>query len=254
MGNVTPGQALALPAREWNTSVEVNDLYRRGLLARPASVPSAEFDSNHLEVRNDTGGDLARWAIVGLGDPLFSPADNLAEFFRAVVVSGETPTLADHLGKWALLLEPIPAGKIGRAVAAGMWPTLLRVDSAHHDRADIADGETDLASNYYGSAEILWKEDGTGPLRAVIRLSGWAAPRIKAVAQVQIAPGASGQVEVWRAGAATGDFLDAWLDWETSGTPIDANTELEIAFHRDKPRWWISNADCRGTTTPGAYA
>lgn len=254
MTGVTPGQALAIPAREWNTSLELNDLYRRGGLLRPSNAPGSGLDSNHLLVRNNTGSDLSRWAIVGLGAPRFLPTDNLAEFFRQVVVSGETPTLAAHLGRWALLIEPIPAGKLGLAVAAGVWPTLLRVDSVHHDRADIASGETDLASNYYGAAEILWKEDGTGPKRAVVRISGWDTGVLKAVSTTTIEPGGSGPVTVWRNNQPTTDQVTAWLNWETADSPIEAATELEVRFQRDERKWWIRGVACAASYVPGSHA
>ena len=251
MTKVTPGQPVSISALEHNTTLDVNDAWRSGRLQPRRGESSGSTGHDGLLVKNDTGSDRDRFGALGVGTPTFLPTDNLNEYLKRVVLSGQLPTLS-HLGRFAVLLEPLAAGKVGRAAYGGTLPMTLQVDSIHHDRADIANGSAVLTSNYYGAAEILWQEPGTGLVRATVRISGWAAPPVKAVATETIEPGEAGTVRVWRGGVDTGDEVQAWLNWMTGGVEIGADTELEIEFKRDELKWWIRGAACQPSYLPGS--
>ena len=85
-------------------------------------------------VRNHSGGDLNRLALVGV-----TPAEKARE------------------GKFVVLAEPIASGKIGRAYAVGVCPAKIDVPDENHEYpfAETADGVTDnLKATHYGSAVI----------------------------------------------------------------------------------------------------
>ena len=72
-----------------------------------------------------------------------------------------------------ILLEPLPAGRIGWALAAGVCPAMVDMMSATDRFADVTDGQSGyLTSGAEGSARILWAETGTGQRRAMILLGG----------------------------------------------------------------------------------
>ena len=48
-------------------------------------------DADVVLVRNDSGADVGRFGILGIGGPIITPEDNLDEFKRMVAVSGVTP-------------------------------------------------------------------------------------------------------------------------------------------------------------------
>jgi hypothetical protein len=149
--------------------------------------PRQSRNAGVVTVRNDTGADLDRYAVVGLGDPIIDNSENLAEFQGRVTFQGETPDIDLHVGKFAVLIEPLPDGKIGLAIAAGVCQVLLTVSAADDRYADIEDAETGhLTSGGSGSAQILWKETGTGSGKwAIVRLGTPAAESNIAWAKVQ---------------------------------------------------------------------
>lgn len=129
-------------------------------------------------VRNDSGDAVAAYGVLGIDGILIDPADNAAEFAARIMIGGITPAAGTHEGKFVITVEPIADGAIGRAVLAGACIAKVNVADAAHTHADIDDGSTAaLASAGSGTAEILYKEAGTGVVWAVVRLrSGPAGP------------------------------------------------------------------------------
>jgi hypothetical protein len=129
-------------------------------------------------VRNDTEAPQSQFAVLGISAPVVTPADNELEFKGRVALSCVVPT-GDHSGRFVVLYEPIPAGEMGRAYAAGVCPVRVTVTSADADkrRADVSTGQTaTLSLSDSGSAAILWREDAWGnEAWAVVRL-GNAVP------------------------------------------------------------------------------
>ena len=80
-----------------------------------------------------------------------------------------------------ILLEPLPAGKIGWALAAGVVPVTVNMVTAGDKFADVTDGQAGyLTSGAEGAARILWADTGTGQRRAMVLL-GAAGGAIVAV-------------------------------------------------------------------------
>jgi hypothetical protein len=129
--------------------------------------------SGIVKVKNASGADRGRFAVLGLTEPIILPADNPAEFKRQVTFEGVVPAKNVHKGKFAVLLEPVADGKIGLAVVAGVVPVRLQVDPAKlYDCAEIIDGNTLALVNLpHGSARVLWVEaTGSTERWAVVRL------------------------------------------------------------------------------------
>jgi len=66
-----------------------------------------------MRVRDDAGGDLRRLAVPGMDAPVIDPADNEDEIKNHVALARITPTASDHIGKFAVTLEPITASDWG---------------------------------------------------------------------------------------------------------------------------------------------
>ncbi|MCS6977253.1 MAG: hypothetical protein NZM31_09645, partial [Gemmatales bacterium] len=135
--------------------------------------------SGIVKVKNASGADQGRFAILGLTEPIVVPPDNLDEFKRQVTFEGIIPNRKFHPGKFAVLLEPIAAGKIGLAVVAGVVPARLQVDPDQlYDGADIIAGDTQKLQNLpHGSARVLWVQepDPSDPTTQYLR---WAVIRL----------------------------------------------------------------------------
>ena len=128
-------------------------------------------------VKNGSGADRQRFDVLGIDSPVITPTDNEDAFKNKVVLSGTTPSESDHLGRLAILLEPLANGKVGMACVAGVCAVHVDVQHEDHQFADIKDGDaSSLQSRENGAATILWKETGTGLKWAVVHLAGAVPP------------------------------------------------------------------------------
>jgi len=168
------GQPVRVPAQTWNAFLDAARAHRDrqedvGREARPLG------NSGIVLVKNATGADVGRFGVLGIDDVLITPGDNEAEFLSRTALTGVTPT-ADHRGRFVVLLEPLRAGALGRAVVTGPAPVQVNVNHEDHGWADVKDGDaTQLESAHTGAARILWKESGTGTKWAVVLLAQTAA-------------------------------------------------------------------------------
>jgi hypothetical protein len=150
-----------LKARLWNQFVESSDPSR---LSTAGGIPGGILPNGVLLVRNDSGSDRDRFEVLGLGDPLYDTTDNEDEFKNNASFEGETPT-ADYVNKWAILQEPLPNGKIGRAMAIGASRVMLDINATGDSYAKLKASAYELDSTADASAAeavIIWKESGTG--------------------------------------------------------------------------------------------
>lgn len=166
---VIAGSPLQISARAWSVLMEMAQWY---LSARSsgAGLGGVNQSAGIVSVRNDTGGDLDRFSVVGVSEPIIGSTDHLQRFKNRVTLVGEEPGDPEHWGRIAVLQEPVADGKIGRAVVSGI--TVVKVSSydGNHGFADIDDGQTGhLKSCCLGSARIIWKQSGVSA-----RTPGWA--------------------------------------------------------------------------------
>lgn len=119
-------------------------------------------------IRNDSGSARDRFDVLGLDGVVFEPATALDQFKTDPVFKGVTPT-TDHEGKFAILLEPLPADAFGLAMLAGVCCLEINVNDADDEYAEVSEETHYLLSSGSGSAEILWKESGTGFKWAQVR-------------------------------------------------------------------------------------
>ncbi|MEX2388771.1 MAG: hypothetical protein WD534_12910 [Phycisphaeraceae bacterium] len=197
---VQTGQPLKIPAQAYNAFIDTARAHAQREQDRQRLIRGHHPSADVVLVRNDSGDDRDRFAVLGLDEPIVAPEDNLDQFKSRVAFIGVEPT-EDHRGRFALLLEPLKAGRIGHALLSGVGVARIEVADEQHGFADIAredDPEADLyvlhstsgGSGHGGEAQILWKEDGTGLKWAVLRLGASATAslpaRITAVAHVAI--------------------------------------------------------------------
>jgi len=169
---VQPGQRLEVTAEAFNAFLDAARAVREH---KVFGTEALQFfrQSGIAKVKNVSGSDQARFAVLGLSEPIILPGANETEFKRQVTFEGVVPSKSDHRGKFAVLLEPIADGKIGLAVVAGVVPVRLKVDPAHlYDRAEIIDSDTGKLLNVpHGSARVLWIDAiGSEERWAVVRL------------------------------------------------------------------------------------
>ncbi len=158
-----------ISASDWN---KLADRYNGGMLGgtgRDSGEPSRS--PVVVLVKNNTGTDLGKRAVIGLGDSLISLADNERQWKEEIVLNAELPEAGTHDTKYAILQSSLRDGQIGEAMVIGVTQVLLDVQSESDTHAKIVDGETDyLETGASGTAEIIWKASGTGQKLGIVML------------------------------------------------------------------------------------
>ena len=212
---VQPGEPLAIPAAVWNDLVAMlRERGREGTL-RPGPAPGGRGGGLVL-VRNSSGQDVGWFGILGVDGVVYTPEDNEAGFLGQPVLDGKKPT-EDHRGRFVVVLEPIAAGAVGRAIAQGLTPVRVQVAEGEEDLefADVCTDEGEeclyLVMAGQGAAQVLWLDAATDPPAdpdvrwALVRLANamGAAPAI-AVHGLRV-------TGVWKA------YGESWGGFETDG-------------------------------------
>jgi len=218
---VQSGQKLHIPAQAYNAFIDAAvDYRRRTTHIGQKSEPTARQASIVL-VRNDSGSNQNRLAVLGIDTPIIDPTTNDNEFKNRVALSCVTPAVDTHEGKLVILAEPIATGKIGRAYAAGVCPVQIIVldeDAEAYQFADIFDGYAlGLFADPNGSASILWKEEGTGLKWAIVRFGNRQRMGVFPVDLTQVggAQGDEANPAMWTYDVldiATGETLESAVD------------------------------------------
>lgn len=170
---VRSGDPLVIPAAAYNAFIDAAIDYRQRTAHLGQGAQPSFSQASIVLVRNDSGSNQNRMAVLGVDAPIIDPSANEEEFKNRVALACVTPEERTHVGRFVVLAEPIATGKIGRAYAAGVCPVKIDVPDEEHEwrYAEIADGITgNLKVSMQGSATILWRAGGTGVQWAVIRL------------------------------------------------------------------------------------
>ena len=189
MEKVHQGEAVNIKAATWNSFLDAADFARRARrLVGAQAVPSG-FGGNMVYVRNKCGETIPRFGAVVLADAVI-PHDAASEdiecetpaFDGVPADGGEESESEEETEKevrpFAVAVEPIENGEIGRALALGVTPAKVEIVHEEDLCAEPVPGSTSgaMRSTNVGYARIVWKEDGTGEKWCFIRL-GASEPR-----------------------------------------------------------------------------
>ena len=122
-------------------------------------------------VLNNSGAAVGRFGILGLGGIAITPTENLADFQSNPVILGAAPASPTHVGRFAIALEPINAGIVGRCILSGVSVCQVNMAVSGQQWAEVLDSDaTQLQSGQTGTAQILYAESGTGTKWAIVRI------------------------------------------------------------------------------------
>lgn len=185
MNKVLPGQRLRMAAADYNAFVDAAQGFRRRAFAQETGESWRDTKPGIVVVRNSSGADRERFAVLTLGGVLIPPDDNEPEFLSRFAFDCMQPgdvnaPHADPEQKFVILQEPLRAGAMGKAMISGLSPVKVDIGHASHEYADFKAGETGyLQSSYTGSARLLYKESGTGVKWALAQFPIYDGPRIR---------------------------------------------------------------------------
>lgn len=167
MRHVTPGTPAKIRAADWNTLADL--AARSPDLRGDGGAFGRSWAFEFCNVKNNAG-DLDRGNVLAIQEPLFDFADGAADIGPPLFL-GVTPQVPDYLGRFVVLLEGVKAGKIARAVSAGLVKVKVDITNAAHRYAEILDNDASkLVSREIGSAQIVAAKSGTGTKWAWVRL------------------------------------------------------------------------------------
>lgn len=169
--HVAPGQSLSLAAAQVNW---INEQMRRS----PAAAPrGGDFSAPYtwVYVRNSSGAAVTRWGILAITGVEIAPtyttvADRATNQFQAMpVLTGGTPTVTTTA--WCVAIEPIAAGKVGKAAVSGVVQCKVDVASTGDTLVKCKASTSELQTGSSGEGLVLWKDAGTGTGKwALVRL------------------------------------------------------------------------------------
>ena len=193
MEKVHQGEAVSIKAATWNSFLDAAEFARRARrLVGAQAVPSG-FGGNMVYVRNKCGETIPRFGAVVLADAVI-PHDAASEDIECETPAfdgvpaeggdeggGESESEEEsekEVRPFAVAVEPIENGEIGRALALGVTPAKVEIVHEEDLCAEPVPGSTSgaMRSTNVGYARIVWKEDGTGEKWCFIRL-GASEPR-----------------------------------------------------------------------------
>jgi hypothetical protein len=196
LAKVSPGQPLRIPAETFNAFVDAAVAYQASRTSRQAEGGANLPAAGIVTVRNDSGADQDRFAVLGIGSPLILPTENAAAFQERVAMAVVAPDKDTHVDRICILQEPVAAGKLGRGLILGVTPVRLDVQAEDDRVAAVVTGETgSLKTGITGVARILWKESGTGEVWGIVQIpagGGDALPEGQALDTLRIVPDAEG--------------------------------------------------------------
>lgn len=198
-----------------------------------------------LVVKNNTGGNLGRGAIMGIGEPIITPTQSIEAFKSRPVFYAETPAVPDHCEKWCVLAEPLRENGVGWAYAYGQHA--VQVDFAYDDQpyATIEDGTTANLVGDEGGARVLWKESGTGVKWALVQLGFLFWPTITGTLDGDLDQGSSATLNVTGGTSLSNTGRDVTVyDHSISTSKKIASGEKLTAIWRSGKWWQEVPGDC----------
>jgi len=239
---VRQGDALRIPAAAYNAFVDAAIAHQASQRNLGAGDLAEGGAPGLVPVRNNSQEDVARFGVLGIDGPLFTPGDGGGdepdEFRTRVTLKGVAPKEDRHVGRFVIAREPIVKGRIGQCVIHGVTPARVLIEDEAHQFADIAEDETVLRSGATGAAAILWKEEGTGEKWAVVEVG--RPPRDRIIAILGEAEEIHEQKFRWKY---------PWREARIDGDPTSDTYGRYVAWHGG-----LSSKDADGDEDPAKQA
>ncbi|MEM8739472.1 MAG: hypothetical protein AAGG38_13495 [Planctomycetota bacterium] len=180
LDHARPGQT-AVPTGDYNAMIDMARNFYEGRHNTSPPSPHAGNPAGQIYLRNDSGEDVPRFGVLGIDGPLIDPADHLDAFKNQPAFLGVLPAVLDHADRFAVCVEPIADGQIGRAKIDGVVQVQVDKQTEDDATAGVADGDLTQLKGGEAGAQIVWAEAGTGTKWAVVRFGSDREPRMAEV-------------------------------------------------------------------------
>ena len=175
MEKVNPGDPVEIRAATWNAFVDAANFARGASSNQLGKGLRSGVDVGIVLVKNTASTTYPRFSALVLADVCIGASANEDEFTSCTPVFEGAAMTAQREGMpFAVLLEPVEAGSVGRGMVLGVTPAKVRIASADDEYAVPKSGSStgELESSSTGVARILWKAGTSGEQWTLLQLGG----------------------------------------------------------------------------------
>jgi hypothetical protein len=163
----------------WNDFVDTAKWAKRFRDGNKMPADANERPLDVIRVRNESGAAVVQFGVLGLGDMVINPTDNVNLFKTQAWWKGIMPLEPKSTARFCVALEPLAINAIGYAAVGGVVPVQLSGDdqTKHYEFAEATASSTaGLHACSRGGARIVWREDAGDPRWALVSLEAWEQP------------------------------------------------------------------------------
>ena len=175
MEKVRQGEQVVIKASTWNGFVDAANFVKEAKQNTLGGGIRSGIGGGIVPLKNMEDRDYPRFSALVITGVAVSPSANEDEFVSCpTVFEGQRMTSEREDMPYAVLLEPIAAREIGRAMLLGLTPAKVSIQSSD-DQYAVPKPNSDsgeLQSSETGVARILWKAGGSGSQWCVLQLGG----------------------------------------------------------------------------------
>ena len=175
MEKVKAGDTVVIKASTWNAFIDAANFAKEQRQNQRGKGLRSGIVTGVVLLKNAESEARDRFTAMVLNDIAISPSANEDEFVSCPPVFIGQKMTEEREGKpYAVLLEPIAAGQVGRAMVLGITPAKVSIQDAEDEYAVPTAGSSNgaLESSSTGVARILWKAGGSGTVWCLLQLGG----------------------------------------------------------------------------------
>ena len=175
MEKVKAGDKVVIRASTWNAFIDAANWTKEQRQNQLCKGLRSGVGTGIVLVKNGEGERRDRFTALVLSDIAIPPNVNEDEFVSCAPVFVGQKMTEEREGKpYAILLQPLAAGEIGRAMVLGITPAKVTIQDTDDQYAVPTPGSSTgaLQSDATGVARILWKAGGSGSQWCLLQLGG----------------------------------------------------------------------------------
>ena len=175
MNKVQTGDLIQIKASTWNSFIDAAEYVKNLQSDQSGGVLRNGNYSGVVLLKNGESTLFPRFSAMAITDVLIRPDVNEPEFTgKCPAFLGRKVTNAYEEYPYAVLLEPVDAGKIGRALLLGIVPAKVSILDPEHKFAEpmVGNASGAMQSAENGVARIIWKGGNSGNQWCLLQLGG----------------------------------------------------------------------------------
>jgi len=177
MEKVKAGDSVVIQASTWNAFIDAANFTKQMRQNQGGKGLRSGLGEGIVLLKNCESQTYDRFSALVITGICVTPDTNENEFLSCPPVFQGNRMTEDRAEKpYAITLEPIAAGEIGRAMLLGITPAKVTVNDSEDGYAVPKAGSTgEMESATTGVARILWKGSGSGLQWCLLQLGGAGA-------------------------------------------------------------------------------